>query len=60
MEVYCKNCVYDKLGDCFYHSITHQWGEALKIARNHREMSLVLNKRNNCQYYKRKWWRFWV
>ena len=66
MKVYCHNCKWYKL----YLKVT--W-KCLKIKSSeieHTPYRPILNgtyaqpvrdnKDNNCQYYKCKWWKFWV
>lgn len=65
-EVHCKNCKWDRDFSsytkfqkkfCKYISgrIRSYFGEQLQ-----RSTVDYLNKNNDCPYYKRKWWKFWV
>ncbi|TET24501.1 MAG: hypothetical protein E3J76_02820 [Candidatus Aminicenantes bacterium] len=70
MKRYCKNCKFKywymteycepwvwfgvRVDD--YHSPRH----LLKRKKLGRFMRAEQNKKNNCPYYEKKWWKFWV
>ena len=69
MKVYCKYCsyYYEWADDRVYGEGCSKLLEAKKM-RNYRETYTVekfpkpsqQNKENNCPYYKKKWWVFWI
>jgi len=68
-KVYCKNCKFVEKWRLYcepwiwfgvrvddHHSPRHLLGRK-NIGRFERAKQ---NEKNNCPYYKKKWWKFWV
>ena len=67
MKVYCNNCKYIWDGSEYYcedrchhptnmervDKPTHWYMCSIKSLE-------ILNESNNCEWYKRKWWKFWI
>ena len=56
-KVYCENCKYFKETNNYF------LGCGGFIDRYCKFYSIdceKINRNNNCLYYKRKWWKFWV
>ena len=66
MKVYCWNCKYYRYeDDAFggYDDCKFKLGEA-DNSFQHYDITIgdpqAQNHNNECSYYKRKWWKFWV
>ena len=61
-EVYCKNCEFEHGYLVCYWDAIQLLREEIMDAKKDAEIEKkeYLNERNNCKYYKRKWWKFWV
>jgi hypothetical protein len=71
MKVYCENCKYLIDGD-FYPSLNKcKYKNNKKIIQIYRYYNTIktlryekhpgeLNKNNSCEWYKRKFWKFWI
>ena len=68
MKVYCKNCRYYKFVSsvflsCSYHYCKYVLGEKSNWKTEYNDTvgnPEDQNKLNNCKYYKRSWYKFWV
>lgn len=63
-KVYCKNCRHlCKVfrNNCCIHPVHADFGMlgGLDGVKGGKDI-LEINKNNNCSYYDRKWWKFWV
>ena len=64
-KVYCKNCKYfvpmggEWSGD-YCHKVLRivdsPWGHLNVVVDEYMKQ----NKNNNCKYYVKSWWRFWI
>ena len=71
-KVYCKNCKYYRretlTGNPYcgaskkYGKMLHSKDNFLEKSKSFREVWFAdeINKNNDCPYYKRKWWKFWI
>lgn len=63
-KVYCNNCKYMgplEISDCRHPNNNH----SVDIWAFHKKRQVItppyiLNMNNNCKFYKRVWWMFWV
>jgi len=55
-KIYCKNCEFEH-GDlvCYWDALL-----LLKEELTRKKIKAYLNEKNDCKYYRRKWWKFWV
>lgn len=51
-KVFCKNCKYYIDNVCYY-ALVDVEDKKLRIVK-------LENKNNDCKYYERKWWKFWI
>jgi hypothetical protein len=64
-KVYCKNCKNLTTADgfsiliCIISSEARDWYSAKTKTYKQYEPKLK-NVGNNCSFYRRKWWKFWV
>ena len=62
MKKYCSNCKYYywQIMRCVAPQnlikIDYFWGDT----NEYKEHPAFINLNNNCPYYKRKWWKFWI
>lgn len=68
-KVYCKNCKWSMFLFCYppkerkkdaYFSAGDPWILASCMKKYAHQRREELNEDGNCQYYKHKWWKFWV
>jgi hypothetical protein len=70
-KVYCKNCRYYKVefiylandsstSNCFHISCFNIIDTPEEKKKERIRDNDTLNKKNNCKYYHRKFWKFWV
>ena len=65
MKVYCYNCKYHNLLsinlDCKRFKGSSRRDTPYNIIKKYyRYTGFDLNINNECKYYKRKWWKFWI
>lgn len=66
MKIYCKNCKWDRDFSAYNKFQKKYCNYIIKnigyYRGEQRRLSTVeyLNKNNDCPFYKRKWWKFWV
>lgn len=61
MGKYCKNCkykYYEKCGKDNEHIKNKYTGKNVII--EHTTYTSNYNSDGDCEYYKRKWWKFWI
>ena len=60
--VYCKNCKYHPLCDEIY-APEHCKATYTLTADGYKDYNMdrsIRNQNHNCEYYKRKGWKFWI
>lgn len=59
-KVYCLNCRYLRYREGYICSIKPEiidlWDHKRRVYASPKKR----NKNNDCPYYKRRWWKFWV
>jgi len=63
-KVYCKNCIWNKRflepkELCQYPNIKF-FNKKTDVVPLNIALKIELNEKDNCSYYSRKWWKFWV
>ena len=63
-KVYCNDCKYFYVSDwdaeCESPHNLKDVDTPVSVVTRHRSDYKRLNQFNNCTYYKRKWWKFWI
>ena len=63
-KIYCCDCKFidfhgsDDYARCVASQIP--WSDGIRKYKTNGEYCLEKNKQNDCQDYKRKWWRWWA
>jgi hypothetical protein len=67
MNIYCKNCKYDRFpraygmgGGCYHTECFTNVCNFYGAYKQRNKDGSELNKNNDCKYYKKKWWKFWA
>ena len=65
VKVYCKNCIFDFVGDYgqwVFGQYCHKKKKKNKYNNQTVEEYIYYseNETGNCKFYKRKFWKFWV
>lgn len=69
-KVYCENCRYwhavrawgvlSQIGNCYYRKYYSSFVSHKDFEYPFHGKEGEQNKDNDCKYYKRKWWKFWI
>lgn len=53
-KIKCNNCIFHSFNEYYIYPMMFNFEKAVKIAKNHKDMKLKLNKNNKCKY-RLKW-----
>ncbi len=61
-KVYCCNCKWyeDWIIQCKHPMNFTYKDHFFGISKERKSSPAIMNQKNNCEFYKRKWWKFWV
>ncbi len=67
MKVYCSNCKWLSDNDGWAYICLHKENEntnsnwfSINFFDGWKRKLEIINKKNNCSWYKKKWWKFWI